>query len=50
VAPINLSPDGRNDRRLLRYDVRALHEWIDLLSGRTAGMPEYRDWLAEFDP
>lgn len=50
VAPINLSPDGRDDRRLLRYDVRALHEWIDLLSGGAAGMPEYRDWLAEFDP
>ena len=43
VAPINLSPDGRND-------VRAIHRWINLLSGRAAGMPEYRDWLAELDP
>ncbi|MBY0362331.1 MAG: hypothetical protein K2X45_10525 [Phreatobacter sp.] len=50
VAPINLSPDGRDDRRLLRYDVRALHEWIDLLSGRVAGMPEYWNSLAELDP
>ena len=41
---------GTVDRRLLRYDERALHEWIDMLSGRAAGMPEYRNWLAEFDP
>ena len=47
VVPINLSPDGRDDRRLLRYDVQALNEWIDMIGGRLSGKPEHRDWLAE---
>ena len=49
VMPINLSPDGRDDRRLLRYDVMALNEWIDTIGGRVSGAPEHRDWLAELD-
>jgi hypothetical protein len=49
VVPISLAPDGREDRRLLRYDVFALNEWIDMLGGRLSNRPEHRDWLAELD-
>jgi hypothetical protein len=47
VMAINLSPDGRDDKRLLRYDVLALNDWIDMIGGRLSGKPEHRDWLAE---
>lgn len=49
ITPISLSTDGRHDRRLLRYDVRSLDEWIDLLSGRIQGTPERRDWASDYD-
>ena len=47
VTPLNLSPEGREDKRLLRFDVQALNEWIDMIGGRISGKPEHRDWLAE---
>ncbi|GLS53872.1 hypothetical protein GCM10007886_20550 [Methylobacterium gregans] len=32
VTPISMAPPGRQDERLLRYDVRDLDRWIDGLA------------------
>jgi hypothetical protein len=37
IVPISLAQGVRRDNRLLRYDVVALDEWIDILSGRAVG-------------
>lgn len=47
ISPISLDASGRNDRRLMRYDVVALDGWIDLLSGRMSGVPEAEDWASK---
>ncbi len=44
VTPIALG--DRMDRRLLRYDLLALDEWIDMAGGRTA-TADTQDWLAK---
>ncbi len=35
VAPVSLAPAGRQDERLIRYDVRDLDRWIDGLAERS---------------
>lgn len=44
VTPIALG--GAVDKRLLRYDVVALDEWIDQAGGRSA-KADNDDWLAK---
>jgi hypothetical protein len=43
VKPIALG----NSKRLERYDVRRLDEWIDTFDG--GGAPHGKDWLAALD-
>ena len=38
IIPISLAEGLRRDNRLLRYDVVALDEWIDVLGGRAFGV------------
>jgi hypothetical protein len=38
IIPISLAEGPRRDNRLLRYDVIALDEWIDVLGGRVPGV------------
>ncbi|UHC14374.1 hypothetical protein LRS73_17590 [Methylobacterium currus] len=44
VTPIALG--DAIDRRLLRYDILALDEWIDMAGGRTT-KSDNQDWLAK---
>lgn len=47
VRPISLDVDQpRADKRLNRWDVILLNEWIDRLGGR-AVVHEERDWLSQ---
>jgi hypothetical protein len=49
VRPISLADDlSRNDKRLNRWDVILLDEWIDRLGGR-AVVHESKDWLSQVD-
>ncbi|MCJ2085814.1 hypothetical protein MKK88_07385 [Methylobacterium sp. E-005] len=47
VTPLSLSPDERLDKRLLRYDRKALDRWLDGLSGLTDDVADSTDWGAK---
>jgi hypothetical protein len=47
ITPLSLSPDARLDKRLLRYDRKALDRWLDGLSGLTDDAVDSTDWAAK---
>ncbi|WP_158168826.1 hypothetical protein [Methylobacterium mesophilicum] len=47
MTPLSLSPDARLDKRLLRYDRKALDRWLDGLSGLTDDAADPTDWGAK---
>ena len=47
VTPLSLAPDMRLDKRLLRYDRKALDRWLDDLSGLRDSAVDSTDWASK---